>query len=71
MVLETNKYAEQEINKYRPLKRSSRLNDWKPINADDMRNFIGVRLHMEYVKLSSFEIIDQKTSSIAFWYFLR
>ena len=55
MVLETSKYAEQEIKKHRPLKRSSRLKDWKAINADDMRNFSGILLHMECVKLPSFE----------------
>ena len=44
MVLETNKYAEEEINKHRPLKKSSRLKDWKAKNADDMRNFLGTLL---------------------------
>ena len=37
IVLETNNYAEQEINKHYPLKSSSRLKDWKAINGDDMR----------------------------------
>ena len=55
MVLETNKYAEQEINKHRLLKRSSRLKDWKAINADDMKNFLGILRHMGYFKLSSSE----------------
>ena len=55
MVLETNKYAEQEINKHHPLKRSSCLKDWNAINADDMRNFLGILLHMGCVKLPSFE----------------
>ena len=55
IVLETSKYAEHEINKHRPLKRSSRLKDWKAITADDMRNFLGIILHMGCVKLPSFE----------------
>ena len=54
MISETNRYANQEIDKHRPLKRSSRLKDWKPINADDMRNFLGILLHMGCVKLPSF-----------------
>lgn len=54
MVLETNKYATQEINKHRPLRRSSHLKDWNPINADDMRNFLGILLHMGCVKLPTF-----------------
>ena len=55
MVLETKKHAEKEINKHRPHKRSSSLKDWKTINADDMRNFLGVLFHMGCVKLPSFE----------------
>ena len=55
MVLEANKYAKQEINKHRPLKRSSRLKDWKAIKADNMRNFLGILLHMGRLKLPSFE----------------
>ena len=46
MVVETNHYATQEINKQRPLRRSSRFKDWKPINSEDMRQFLGVLLHM-------------------------
>ena len=55
MVLETNKCTDQELNKHRPLKRSSRLKDWKAINADDMISFLGILLHMGCVKLPSFE----------------
>ena len=69
MVLETNKYAKQEINKHRPLKRSSRLKDWKAINADDMRNFLGFLPHMGCVKLPSFEHSGQKMNSMGFRYF--
>ena len=55
MVLEANKYAKQGINKHRPLKRSSRLKDWKAIKADNMRNFLGILLHMGRLNLPSFE----------------
>ena len=55
MVLKTNKYVEQEINKHQLLKRSSCLKDWKAINTDDMGNFLGILLHMGCVKLTSFE----------------
>lgn len=55
MVVKTNRYAEQEIEKQRPLKRSSWLKDWKPINAEEMRLFLGTLLHMGSVKLPSFE----------------
>ena len=55
MVLETNKYAEEEMNKHRPIKKSSSLKDWKAINANDMRNFLGIYLHMGCVKVPSFE----------------
>ena len=71
MVLETNKYAKQEINKHRPLKRSSRLKDWKAINADDMRNFLGFLPHMGCVKLPSFEHYWAKNELYGFPVFSR
>ena len=55
MVVETNRYALQEINKQRPLRRRSRFKDWKPINSEGMRQFIGVLLHMACVKMPSLE----------------
>ena len=53
MVLETKKYPEQEIKN--PFRKSPHLKDWKAITADDMRNFLGIILHMGCVKLPSFE----------------
>ena len=44
MVLETKKYSEQEIKN--PFRKSPRLKDWKARNVDDMRNFLGIVLHM-------------------------
>ena len=32
MVTETNRYADKDINKHRPLRRSSHLNLWKPVD---------------------------------------
>ena len=55
MALETNKYVEKEFNKHRPPRMSSRLKDWKEINADDMKNFLGILLHMGCAKMPSFE----------------
>ena len=55
MVTETNRYADQEINKYRPLRRSSRLNLWKPVGHQEMCQFLGILLHMGCVKLPTFE----------------
>ena len=71
MVLETSKYAEQEIKKHRPLKRSSRLKDWKAINTDDMRNFSGTLLHMGCVKLPSFEYYWPKNKLYGFPVFFK
>ena len=71
MVLDTNKYAEKEINKHRPLKRSSCLKDWKAINADDMRNFLGILLHMGCVNLPSFEHYWSKNELYGFPVFSR
>ena len=55
MVTETNRYADQEINKHRPLRRSSRLNLWKPVDHQEMCQFLGILLNMGCVKLPTFE----------------
>ena len=55
MVTEANRYADQEINKHRPLRRSSRLNLWKPVDHQEMCQFLGILLHMGCVKLPTFE----------------
>ena len=39
MVTETNRYADQEINKHRPLRRSSCLDLWKPVDHQRCVNF--------------------------------
>ena len=55
MVTETNRYADQEINKHLPLRRSSRLNPWKSVDHQEMCQFLGILLHMGCVKLPTFE----------------
>ncbi|XP_065672174.1 piggyBac transposable element-derived protein 4-like [Hydra vulgaris] len=62
MVVETNRYATQEINKQRPLTRSSHFKDWKPINSEDMRQFLGVLLQTRCVKMPSLEHYWSKNS---------
>ena len=66
MVVETNRYAEQEINKQRPLRRSSRLKSWLPINREDMRQFLGILFHMGSVKLPSIEHYWSRDSLYSF-----
>lgn len=55
MVTETNRYAAAEINKERPLRRHSRLNDWRDTNAVEMRKFLALLLHMGPVSLPTIE----------------
>ena len=71
MVVETNRYPTQEINKQRPLRRSLRFKDWKPINSEDMRQFLGVHLHMRCVKMPSLEHYWSKNSLYRFPLFSR
>ena len=70
MVVETNRYATQEINKQRLLRRSSRFKDWKPISSEDMRQFLEL-LHMECVKIPSLEHYWSKNSLYRFPLFSR
>jgi hypothetical protein len=51
MVEGTNIYAEQVINKNRPLRRESRLKDWKPTDSTEMKRFLGLLLQMGPVVL--------------------
>ena len=55
MVTETNQYASQEINKRHPLRRSSCLNLWKPVDHQEISEFLDILLHMGCVKLPTFE----------------
>ena len=45
MALETNWYAEQEIERHRPLRRTSRSHHWTKVDAGEMKKFIGI-LHL-------------------------
>ncbi|XP_065672177.1 piggyBac transposable element-derived protein 4-like [Hydra vulgaris] len=62
MVVETNRYETLEINKQRPLRRSSHFKDWKLINSEDMRQFLGVLLHTRCVKMPTLEHYWSKNS---------
>lgn len=49
MVQETSLYAQQEINKQRPLRRASRLHSWRDTNAIEMRQFIAILFQMGHM----------------------
>ena len=55
MVSETNKYAEQEIDRLRPLRRKSRYSLWKPVDNQEMRKFLGILLLIGIVRLPTIE----------------
>lgn len=55
MVEETNRYATQEINRNRPLRRNSRLNAWHPTTVEEMKVFLGLLLQMGPVNLPTLE----------------
>ena len=71
MVVETNRYATKEINKQRPLRRGLRFKYWKPINSEDMWQFLGVLLNMGCVKMPSLEHFWSKNSLYRFPLFSR
>ena len=64
MVTETNRYADQEINKHRLLRRSSRLNLWKPVHHQEMCQFLGILLHMDVLSYLHLSITGQRTFPI-------
>ena len=55
MVLETNQYAEQEIERHRPLRRTSRFHHWTKVDAGEMKKFIGILHLMGLVRLPTIE----------------
>ena len=55
MVIEINWWADQEIRKWRPLRGIYRLNNWNVIDYQEIRQFLGVVLHIGCVKLPTFE----------------
>lgn len=50
-----NLYANQEIGKRRPIRRSSRLTRWKDVDSAEMKIFLGLLLHMGPCTLPSIE----------------
>ncbi|XP_050452172.1 uncharacterized protein LOC126851875 [Cataglyphis hispanica] len=49
LVLETNRYAEQKLNKSE-LTPSSRMHKWTPTNSEEIKKFLGLMLWMGFVK---------------------
>ena len=56
MTAETNRYAEQEIDRHRPLRRNSRYKSWKPVDSVEMKKFIGILYLMGIVRLPTIEL---------------
>ena len=55
MVLETNRYVVQEIERHCPLGRTSRFHHWTKVDAGEMKKFIGI-LHLKgFVRLPTIE----------------
>ena len=71
MVNKTNKYAEQELEKKRPLRRSSRFHKWVPVNQNEMKLFLGLLLHMGRVKLPTMEHYWSSSSIYKFPFFSK
>ena len=69
MVNQTNKYAEQELEKKRPLRQSSRFHKWVPVNQNEMKLFLGLLLHMGQVKLPTMEHYWSSSSIYKFPFF--
>ena len=55
MVLETNLYDAQEIERHRPLRRNSRYKAWIKVDAEEMKKFIGILYLMGLVRLPTIE----------------
>ena len=66
MIIETNRYADQEINRRRPLRRHSRYNKWKPVTAEEMKKFIGILFLMGIVKLPRIDLYWSRDSLYRF-----
>ncbi|XP_043248482.1 piggyBac transposable element-derived protein 4-like isoform X2 [Colletes gigas] len=54
MVLETNKYAQQYINKHH-LSQHARMKTWKEVTENEMKKFIGIILLTGLIKLPKIE----------------
>jgi len=51
LVSETNRYAEQKLNKS-DLTPCSRMHKWKPTNPEEIKKFLGLILYMGVVKVN-------------------
>ena len=49
----TSKYADKVINASRPLRRRSTWNNWKNVDVDEMKKFIGIIFSMGIIALAA------------------
>jgi len=50
IVIETNRYAEEIMEKYEKTP-GSRLNNWKDVVADDIKTFMAILIHMGIIRV--------------------
>ena len=55
LVKNTNEYADRVINASRPLRRRSSWNNWKNVDVDEMKKFIGIIFSMGIIALPSYK----------------
>ena len=51
LVKNTNEYADKVTNASRPLRRRSAWNNWKNVDVDEMKKFIGIIFSMDIIGL--------------------
>ena len=55
LVKNTNEYADRVINASRPLRRKSSWNNWKNVDVNEMKKFIGIIFSMGIITLPSYK----------------
>ena len=55
LVKNTNEYADKVINASRPLRRRSAWNNWKNVDVDEMKKFIGIIFSMDITGLPPYK----------------
>ena len=51
LVKNTNEYTDKVINAFRPLQRRYTWNNWKNVDVDEMKKFIGIIFSMGIITL--------------------
>ena len=54
LVTKSNAYAQKVINSSQPLRRKNVLNNWKDTRVTEMKQFLGLVLHMVLVAMPNF-----------------